>query len=260
MSINFIIKKAEKIMNDACDALHLEKGTPEAEILDGVRTYYRSKLGFIKVRPHSIHSIGSGFYTDWMISKRYEVIEYFFKEFLEAFDLPETYHLHISTMYLRSLDTNLKIDRKNVWEPYLKFSDNKAGLQELEAITKELLYSELIDFGKRFDNIHFLNEYINSGIEKEKRAKRLYSTRLTGHFKKMIISKLAGGKYYDDTYTHTKHILNQIEELIIAKDEDYMIYQSHSQIFEELLVYLEQLEPMANPDLFSEENMKYIRS
>ena len=145
-------------------------------------------------------------------------------------------------------------DNNRMGNRFLKFSSNEQGMIELESVSKIVIES-FVDFGKQLNNIHFMNEYFNSGIEYEKRSRNLLSRRFSGVYKRMIISKLAGGKYYDKCYLLSQKALRNVIADLETNFEDYSDCINDPNLYEDMVNRISSIQPLKNPDLFSEENI-----
>lgn len=239
------IKETEKIMENLKNGLH--------DVLDKDKvSVFKNRLGFVEISPQPISSITNGFLTEWHILRRYELIE----SFLLGYNLKKGNSIQVKSYTINFLSSHVSstISSKNrVGNRFLKFSADENGLKDLIRISK-IAIDELVEYTNQFDNVLYMNEYFNSGKNIEERNKRLKSTGMSGLYRRLIISKLAGGKYFDRYFELSEKSIQNIKEKLSIDFENYSQYYNEPKLYYSMINKIKRISPLRNPDLFSEEN------
>jgi len=187
------------------------------------------------------------FSIGWNLSKSYNLIEEFILRFPENFLRTQVDKTISYTVSINEVDFYNQIEDQYPNIENNRFDLSLEGIKEFRAYSMDLINRMYVPLADSMDDINFLNTYLNNGI------KTLSGTYLAPEFKRAIISKLADSNEWKKLIKDLqREILNRIAK--VSENPRFKKYESYQRIFEDFVLYLEMLQPLKNPDLFSEEN------
>lgn len=253
MKESIIRKKVDSIFK----SILLDLGPDDAVYSKGVKIDCPKHNGYYSIAKTQTMVFISDFWTTWSLHFEFNSLEIFTYRFPEVFLATNVIKDRSISVAFNVKNASEAVDPKYLSGAFLKFDRTEGGLEEFDSYSRLLLQSTFLPMVDKFPNIHYLDKYFNT-IRKPDFSMpnmRPSGTVSSGQMKRIIISKLAGTENWkwllEDLETDVAYYRSLIGT---EKGSNLDLYDKFPPILEEFKEYIQDLQPLKNPNLFSEEN------
>ena len=196
------------------------------------------------------------FKIDLAVVIEYEAIERFVYRYPDIFELvgPTQSYTHI----LAQNNVKDSIDIKYLDHGRLKFACTTQGLNDLRTYGREVLCDLILPLAEKMRDVRYLDSHFNSKryFGPKNVSYRPHGRKQADQIKRVVISKLAGSDNWKWLLEDLEANVVKYRAMIGTKEgRGLEKYNELPPIIEEFKEYIQELQPLKNPDLFSEENI-----